>query len=49
MSKLAETVPHKAPHSAAGSRKHWDSEIKGLGIFIGKRAKTWYFLRDVGD
>ena len=24
------------------------TEIKGLGLFIGKKAKTWYFQRDVG-
>ena len=48
MSKLTETFARKASHPAIGTRKHWDSEIKGLGLFIGKRAKTWYFQRDVG-
>jgi len=48
MSKLTETFARKALHPASGTRKHWDSEIKGLGLFIGKKAKTWYFQRDVG-
>jgi integrase len=48
MSKLTETFARKAPHPATGTRKYWDSEIKGLGLFIGKKAKTWYFQRDVG-
>ena len=48
MSKLTETFSRKALHPANGTRKHWDSEIKGLGLFIGKRTKTWYFQRDVG-
>ncbi len=39
MSKLTETFARKALHPAIGTRKHWDSEIKGLGLFIGKRAK----------
>jgi len=48
MLKLTETFACKAPHPATGTRKYWDSEIKGLGLFIGKKAKTWYFQRDVG-
>jgi integrase len=48
MPKLTETFARKASHPATGTRKHWDSEIKGLGLFIGKKAKTWYFQRDVG-
>ena len=48
MSKLTETYARKAGHSVTDSRKHWGSEIKGLGLFIGKKAKTWYFQRDVG-
>jgi len=48
MSKLTETFARKAAHPISGTRKCWDSEIKGFGLFIGKRAKTWYFQRDVG-
>jgi integrase len=48
MSKLTETFARKASHPATGTRKYWDSEIKGFGLFIGKKAKTWYFQRDVG-
>ena len=47
MSKLTETFAREAPHSASGTRKHWVSEIKGLGFFVGKTAKAWYFQRDV--
>ncbi len=48
MPKLTETFARKAQHPANGTRKYWDSEIKGLGLFVGKKAKTWYFQRDVG-
>ena len=48
MSKLTETFARKAAHPTTGTRKCWDSEIKGFGLFIGKKAKTWYFQRDVG-
>ena len=31
-----------------GTTKHWDSELKGLVLFVGKRSKTWYFQKDLG-
>lgn len=48
MPKLTETYAAKLPPSKAGTQKHWDSEIKGFVLFVGKRAKTWYYQRDVG-
>ncbi|MEL6284696.1 MAG: integrase family protein [Pseudomonadota bacterium] len=48
MPKLTETYARKIPPAKAGTAKHWDSEIKGLVLFVGKRAKTWYFQKDVG-
>ena len=48
MPKLTETFVRKLPPSKTGTTKHWDSEVKGLVIFIGKKAKTWYFQKDVG-
>jgi integrase len=48
MPKLTETYATKLPFAKAGTVKHWDSEIRGLGLFIGKRSKTWYFQKDVG-
>ncbi|MBO6854194.1 MAG: integrase family protein [Marivivens sp.] len=48
MPKLTETFASKLPHSKSGTVKHWDSEIKGLVLFVGKRSKTWYFQKDVG-
>ncbi|WP_223429121.1 tyrosine-type recombinase/integrase [Tateyamaria pelophila] len=48
MPKLTETYAKKLPHSAQGTQKHWDAEIKGLVLFVGKRSKTWYFQKDVG-
>ncbi len=48
MSKLTETFAKKTSHPSTGTRKHWDSEVKGLGLFVGKRTKTWYFQKDVG-
>jgi integrase len=48
MPKLTETYARKIPPSMSGTAKYWDSEIKGLVLFVGKRAKTWYFQKDVG-
>jgi integrase len=48
MPKLSETFARKLPHTGAGTDKYWDSEIKGLVLFVGKRSKTWYFQKDVG-
>lgn len=48
MPKLSETFAHRVPQTKTGTAKHWDSEIKGLVLFVGKRAKTWYFQKDVG-
>lgn len=48
MPKLTETFVRKLPQSGTGTDKHWDSEVKGLVLFVGKRAKTWYFQKDVG-
>lgn len=46
--KLTEAFARKAPFGADGTAKHWDSEIKGLALFVGKRSKTWCFQKDVG-
>lgn len=48
MPKLTETYVRKLPPAVSGTAKHWDSELKGLVVFVGKRAKTWYFQKDVG-
>jgi integrase len=48
MPKLTETFARKVAPSRAGTDKYWDSEIKGLVLFVGKTAKTWYFQKDVG-
>lgn len=48
MPKLTETFAKQTAYSTKGTRKHWDSEVKGLGLFVGKRTKTWYFQRDIG-
>ena len=48
MPKLTETFARKLSQSRTGTDKHWDSEIKGLVLFVGKRSKTWYFQKDVG-
>ena len=48
MPKLTETFARKVPQTKTGTDKHWDSEVKGLVLFVGKRSKTWYFQRDVG-
>ena len=48
MPKLTETFVRKLPQSKEGTQKHWDSEIKGFVLFVGKVAKTWYFQKDVG-
>ncbi|MEM9026690.1 MAG: integrase family protein [Verrucomicrobiota bacterium] len=48
MPKLTETFARKVPQTNSGTAKHWDSEIKGLVLFVGKQSKTWYFQKDVG-
>lgn len=48
MPKLTETFARKLPQSKTGTDKHWDGDIKGLVLFVGKRSKTWYFQKDVG-
>ena len=48
MSKLNETFAKKVPHTTGGTEKHWDTEVRGLVLFVGKRSKTWYFQKDVG-
>lgn len=48
MPKLTETYARKVPLVTGGTAKHWDSEVKGLVLFVGKRAKSWYYQKDVG-
>ena len=48
MPKLTETYAKKLSYSSEGTQKYWDTEIKGLVLFVGKRSKTWYFQKDVG-
>ena len=48
MPKLTETFVRKLPTCDGGTQKHWDNEIKGLVLFVGRSAKTWYFQKDVG-
>jgi len=48
MPKLTETYVSKLPTAKAGTQKYWDTEVRGLSLFVGKRAKTWYFQKDVG-
>lgn len=48
MPKLTETYTRRISQTKAGTEKRWDSEIKGLVLFVGKRSKTWYFQKDVG-
>lgn len=48
MPKLTETYARKISQTKSGTSKYWDSEIKGLVLFVGKKSKTWYFQRDVG-
>jgi hypothetical protein len=48
MPKLTETYIRKLPPAKTGTAKHWDSEVKGLAVFVGKTSKTWYYQKDVG-
>ena len=48
MPKLTETYVRKISHVNSGTEKHWDSEVKGLVLFVGKQSKTWYYQKDVG-
>lgn len=48
MPKLNETYVKRIPFSPKGVVRRWDSQVKGLGVFVGKQTKTWYYQRDVG-
>lgn len=48
MPKLTETFAKKIPPAKSGTEKYWDTEVKGLVLFVGKKSKTWYFQKDVG-
>ncbi|MGR3384145.1 tyrosine-type recombinase/integrase [Roseovarius indicus] len=48
MPKLTETFARKVPQTKSGTDKHWDSEVRGLVLFVGKKSKTWYYQKDVG-
>jgi len=48
MPKLTETYVRKLSPAKSGTQKHWDNEIKGFVLFVGKKSKTWYFQKDVG-
>ena len=48
MTKLSETFVRKIAPSKSGTQKHWDIEIKGLVLFVGKQSRTWYFQKDGG-
>ena len=48
MPKLSETYARKISQTKTGTDKYWDSEVKGLVLFVGKKSKTWYFQKDVG-
>jgi len=48
MPKLTETFARKVAPTKQGTAKHWDNEVKGLVLFVGKKSKTWYFQKDVG-
>lgn len=47
MPKLTETYVSKLGYSTTGTVKFWDSEVRGLVLFVGARTKTWYFQKDV--
>jgi hypothetical protein len=47
MPKLTVTFARTSKFTAGGTETHWDSEVRGFGLFIGKRCKTWYYQRDV--
>ena len=49
MPKLTETFANRISPAKRGTDKYWDSEIKGLVLFVGKKSKTWYFQKDVGQ
>lgn len=48
MPKLTETYATKIPSTDSGTRWYWDNEVKGFGLSVGKKSKSWYFQRDVG-
>ena len=47
MPKLNDTFARRAEFTSGRQVRHWDTEIKGLGLFVGKTKKTWYYQYDV--
>jgi hypothetical protein len=45
MPKLTETYVKRISQTNSGTDKYWDAEIKGLVLYVGKKAKTWYFQK----
>ena len=35
MPKLSETFARKTPFASSGTKKHWDTLLKGLVLFVG--------------
>ena len=48
MPRLTETYAGKIPQSKSGTDRHWDTEVRGLVLYVGKKSKTWYYQKDVG-
>lgn len=48
MPKLTETFARRLPAAKSGTEKYWDSEVKGLVLFVGKRSNSWYYQKNVG-
>ncbi|WP_315898468.1 hypothetical protein [Vannielia litorea] len=40
MPKLTETFVSNLAQTGSGTAQYWDAEVKGLGLFVGNRAKT---------
>jgi len=45
--KLTKTTVDSLPYSQHGQVDYWDTELKGFGVTVGAKAKTYFVLRRV--
>jgi len=45
--KLTKTVIDSFPYTESGQLLIWDSELRGFGVCIGQRSKTFFVQRDI--
>ena len=45
--KLDKKLVDSMPNTTAGQRASWDTEVKGFGLLVGKREKSFFVQREI--